>query len=283
MSEAWSLPEVELVVADYFAMLWKELAGLPIDKTAHRKALQPRLNGRSHGSIEFKHQNISAVLINFDQPYVNGYKPRQNYQALLEQVVLEYLESDRTLVEAATRSPILNPTPQPVPTFDDVRALMEEPPEPGPQRAAREQGPARPRLGVDFVQRDARNRELGRNGEEWALELERRRLHDVDKRPDLSKRVEWVATTRGDGLGYDIESFNRDGSARVIEVKTTGLGKHFPFYVSANELRVSQQRPRDYHLYRVFNFASAPRMYPLTGALDQVCRLEPQSFVARVG
>jgi len=138
-------------------------------------------------------------------------------------------------------------------------------------------------LGVDFVQRDARNRELGRNGEEWAHELERRRLHDVDKRPDLAKRVEWVATTRGDGLGYDIESFNRDGSARVIEVKTTGLGKHFPFYVSANELRVSQQRPRDYHLYRVFNFASAPRMYPLTGALDQVCRLEPQSFVARVG
>jgi hypothetical protein len=59
-----------------------------------------------------------------------------------------------------------------------------------------------------------------------------------------------------------------DGSARVIEVKTTGLGKHFTFYVSANELRV---------------FASAPRMYPLTGALDQVCRLEPQSFVARVG
>jgi len=65
-----------------------------------------------------------------------------------------------------------------------------------------------------------------------------------------------VAATRGDGLGYDIESFNRDGSARVIEERR------------ANELRV---------------FASAPRMYPLTGALDQVCRLEPQSFVARVG
>jgi len=98
---------------------------------------------------------------------------------------------------------------------------------------------------VDFVQRDAHNRDLGRNGEEWAMELEPAR--------------------------------------RVIEVKTTGLGKHFPFYVSANELRVSQQRARDYHLYRVFNFASAPRMYPLNGALDQVCRLEPQSFVARVG
>lgn len=66
-----------------------------------------------------------------------------------------------------------------------------------------------------------------------------------------------MAATRGDGLGCDIEYSNRDGSARVIEVKTMGLGKQG-------------------------NFASAPRMYPLTGALDQVCRLEQQSFVARV-
>jgi len=168
----WSRIEVELVVADYFAMLWKELAGQPVDKTAHRKALQPQLNGRSHGSIEFKHQNISAVLINFDQPYVNGYKPRQNYQLLLEQVVLEYLESDRQLVEAAESSPILNPALRPVMGFDDVQALMEEPPEPGPARPGGGSRPTRPRLGVDFVQRDAHNRDLGRNGEEWAMELE---------------------------------------------------------------------------------------------------------------
>lgn len=82
----WPPAEVSLIVADYFAMLAQELRNEPFSKTEHRRSLSPRLNGRSDGSIEFKHQNISAVLINFDQPYVNGYKPRQNYQALLEQV-----------------------------------------------------------------------------------------------------------------------------------------------------------------------------------------------------
>jgi hypothetical protein len=36
---------------------------------------------------------------------------------------------------------------------------------------------------VDFVERDAGNRRLGRLGEEWALEFEARRLHDQDRRP----------------------------------------------------------------------------------------------------
>jgi len=277
----WSRLEVELVVADYFAMLREELAGRRVDKTAHRRALLP-LQNRTAGSIEFKHQNISAVLINFDQPYIDGYKPRYNYQALLEQVVLEFLETDRQLAELAVASPVLSPEVLPDTGFDDVRRLIEEPPPAqafAPDGAQRRRAPVR----VDFVERDARNRALGRNGEEWAVEFERRRLHDVEKRPDLAKRIEWISQTRGDGFGYDVESFNRDGSTRVIEVKTTGLGKHFPFYVSANEVRVSRDRPADYHLYRVFDFARQPRLFQLAGALDQLCRLEPQSYVARVG
>ncbi len=92
-----------------------------------------------------------------------------------------------------------------------------------------------------------------------------------------------MAQSRGDGLGYDIESFNGDGSPRLIEVKTTGSGKHFPFYVTANEVRVSRDHAPRYHLYRVFDFARAPRLYQLNGALDDVCRLEASTFVARVG
>ena len=286
MPNPWSRTEVELIVADYFAMLFDELAGKHVDKTARRKALQPHLAGRSEGSIEFKHQNLSAVLINFDQPYIDGYKPRQNYQDLLEQVVLEFIEADRQLSETVTHSPVLNPTAPPVMSWDDVLGLMEAPPDRDNSRDKSKTGKerrTRAPVQIDFVQRDARNRVLGKNGEEWATEFERRRLHDVDKRPDLAKRVDWVAQTRGDGLGYDIESFNQDGSPRLIEVKTTGLGKHFPFYVTANELRVSQERAPDYHLYRVFNFATSPRLYPLQGALDAACHLEPQSFVARVG
>jgi hypothetical protein len=53
MARDWSEFEVEAVVTDSFAMLLK---------TAHRHALARLLDDRSEGSIEFKHQNISAVL-----------------------------------------------------------------------------------------------------------------------------------------------------------------------------------------------------------------------------
>ena len=283
MSDPWSLLEVELVVADYFAMLRDELAGRPVDKSLHRRALHPLLNNRSEGSIEFKHQNISAVLINFDQPYINGYKPRQNYQGLLEQVVLEFGESDRQLAQVVANSAVLNPLALPRNGFDNVMALMVEPPEASGTAAERRRGVRPPIKGIDFVMRDAKNRTLGHNGEEWAQEFERRRLHDVERRPDLAKRVEWVAQTQGDGLGYDIASFNSDESPRLIEVKTTGLGKYFPFYVTENELRVSQAETTRYHLYRVFDFAKEPHLYQLNGALSDVCRLEPTIYRARVG
>jgi hypothetical protein len=65
-------------------------------------------------------------------------------------------------------------------------------------------------------------------------------------------------------------------SARqFIEVKTTGLGKHSPFYVTANEVRCSEDCPERFRLYRVFDFARNPRVYVVTGALSRKCRLEP--------
>src|SRR5262245_3190566 len=79
----WAADEVRLLVADYFAMLEAELLGRPYRKSDHRKALVPRLAGRSEGSVEFKHQNLSAVLVELGLPYIEGYKPKGNYQSLL--------------------------------------------------------------------------------------------------------------------------------------------------------------------------------------------------------
>jgi hypothetical protein len=283
MNRDWSRLEAELIVADYFAMLRASLAGEPIDKTKHRQALKPLLSDRSDGSIEFKHQNISAVLINFDQPYLAGYKPRMNYQALLEQVVLEFLESDRALQDSWRNSPVLSPTNRPAIEDVPVDQLFVPAPEwvvsQGSSRVAGEPRAVR----LDFVQRDAGNRVMGRLGEEWVLEVEQRRLQDVEGRRDLAHKVEWVADTRGDGLGYDIASFEGNGAPRLIEVKTTGLGREFPFYVTANEVRVSRTQSRNFWLYRVFGFSESPRLYTLNGALDDVCRLEPRSYLARPG
>jgi hypothetical protein len=63
-------------------------------------------------------------------------------------------------------------------------------------------------------------------------------------------------------------------------VKTTGLGKFFPFYVTATEVRCSEDGADQYHLFRVFDFGKVPRVYILTGALTATCRLEPTSYRA---
>lgn len=286
MTGDWSRDEVELVVADYFAMLRAELSREPYSKAAHNRALQERI-GRSRGSVEFKHQNISAVLVNYRQPFIAGYLPRFNYQALLEQVVLEWLAGDPRFFQRLADGPVLAPTSKP--RFGEAIRLssLVEPP---PTLTAlgvdvgEDEGDGKARVyRTDFVRRDAENRKLGRLGEEWTIEFERRRLHDEEGRPDLAKRIEWVADTRGDGAGYDIASFNADESPRLIEVKTTGLGKEFPFMVTANEVRVSERQHDRYHLYRVFDFAARARLYMLQGALSRLCDLEPTQYRARPG
>jgi hypothetical protein len=82
----WTDKEVDLIVADYFEMRDKELSGETYIKAQRNAALQ-RLIGRSRGSIEFKHQNISAVLMKLGEPWINGYKPMPNFQkALLDAI-----------------------------------------------------------------------------------------------------------------------------------------------------------------------------------------------------
>ena len=71
--EDWSRLEVEACVADYLRMLTLELNGQRYSKTEHAKALMQRLDGRSRPSIEFKHCNISAVMLALGYPNIDGY------------------------------------------------------------------------------------------------------------------------------------------------------------------------------------------------------------------
>ena len=253
---AWSLFEVEAVVADYFAMLDLELAGAGFNKADRNRRLRKLLDSRSAGSVEFKHQNISAILVNHALPYIAGYKPRQNYQALLERVVLTHIESDRDWARRALRSRAFSSTDVPETDFDRLSALEEAPPERRPSKVRIQPRPVQ----IDFV--------------------EQRRLHDIARRPDLSRLIRHVSADEGDGLGYDIQSFDVAGNPILIEVKTTGLGKSFPFYVSRNELQCSKREASRYQLYRVFEFSKDPRLFKLKGDLEAACNLQPVNYRA---
>src|SRR6266480_7714123 len=97
----WSRLEVEAAVAYYLDMLALELRGEPFNKAEHNRNLARVLNSRTRGSIERKHQNISAVLIELGYPYIDGYKPLSNYQRLLYEVVEDRLLNAVGLHQAA--------------------------------------------------------------------------------------------------------------------------------------------------------------------------------------
>ena len=277
----WSEQEVQRTVTEYFNMLRSELLGQSYNKTDHRRRLLPLLDGRSESSIEFKHTNVSAVLVHMGLPYIGGYKPRGNYQSLLAEKVETFLEQHPDFFGQLAEAQVISPQTMPSVPAGAAQGFFEQPPDriQAPDAAGQ---PWVKRQGrrTDFPRRDAENRKLGKLGEAFALDLEQRRLKEQG-RDDLAEKVEWISDTRGDGIGFDILSFDeKDDSERFVEVKTTGLGKYFPFYVSSNEVRCSEACPDQYHLYRVFQFSKSPRIYILRGALSEACRLQPTQFRA---
>lgn len=279
----WSEDEVRLIVAHYFDMLETSLLGNPLNKTEHRKKLLPQLSGRSEGSIEFKHQNVSGVLVELGRAYIEGYKPRSNYQSILAQEVESFLDQRLDFLQQLAAAPTLNPTqPKAVakPSLEDV---IEDPPEKifAPSTTTKLWLTRKARK-IDFAELDAANRRLGKLGEQFVLDLERYRLN-LAGRDDLAQKVVWASRDIGDGLGFDILSFDEaDDSERMLEVKATGLGKFFPFYVTSNEVRCSEDIPQQYQLFRVFDFGRSPRLYILHGSLREPCQLEPVLYRAVV-
>ena len=281
----WSDTEIDAIVADYFDMLRHEQSDQAYNKTAHRLTLMGAIE-RSEGSIERKHMNISAVLAILGLPYIDGYKPYSNFQRALFEAVEVRLKDDPDLHstlkgEVATvreRSPEFRIDPERI--YEDVPIGREvsgvQLPEDINKILRKFEPPA---------ERDARNRMLGKAGEEFVFELERRRLSMLG-RWDLAGNVRWVARDDGDGYGFDILSFNGRGNIldanreRWLEIKTTNGPKTTPFFVTRNELSVSQENPDSFRVVRLYDFHKNVRAYRLEPPLEEHVRLTPAIYSA---
>lgn len=274
----WSRVEVEACVASYLTMLALELNGQRYNKTAYAETLMRKLDDRNRGSVEFKHCNISAVLLDLGYPSINGYKPRFKYQHELVDVVESQLAGN-PVIDAAAQAAVERPAIEIA--VSESHAVWVTAPKPSKVReAAAEYSPSFLPIRRDYLAREARNRSLGRAGELFVLELESRRLHAEGKKA-LSARVEHVAASQGDGLGYDVLSFESNGRERLIEVKTTAFGELTPFYVSRNEIARSNADADKYRLYRLFDFREKPRVFQLPGSIEAHCKLDPVTYLAR--
>ncbi|MFC3175015.1 DUF3883 domain-containing protein [Novosphingobium bradum] len=131
----------------------------------------------------------------------------------------------------------------------------------------------------DVAERDARNRALGKAGEQLVLQHEISTLRSAG-RDDLADKVRWTSVQDGDSYGFDILSFTSDGHDRLIEVKTTNGWDRTPFHISRNELAVAEERREHWQLVRVWDFARAPKAFALRPPLQAHAELTPTSFLA---
>lgn len=267
----WSDWEVDAIVANYFDMLSDELSRKSYSKAEHNEALQSPIP-RNRKSIEFKHCNVSAVLERLGIPYIRGYRPLPHFQKALIEAVERYLDANGqpipdgtvTVPAVVAEAPTLWVGPSP-----EIEASEHKEPEALRQLVRK----------FDPAQRDARNRALGRQGEELAFMHEQQRLR-LANRIDLAKKVEWTSEVRGDGAGYDIRSFNLDGSERLIEVKTTNGPAKTPFFLSEPERAFSEERPDAFMLLRLYDFFEKPSAFELRPPLNERLALSPTNYRA---
>jgi hypothetical protein len=269
----WSDEAVELAVAGYFD-LWKlKLAGqTPVKLHKYREISEA--TGRNVKSVERKFQNISAVLEFIGLPWLPGLAPLRNYQRALIAAVearvdgIWHQEPDNSRANPGLSDVVIlfpEQTPQVEPPITSGNPQLE--------RLARKFDPAL---------RDLQNRKTGLIGEELVYRSEIARLNQAG-RSDLAKKVKWISQEEGDGAGYDIRSFEADGTERFFEVKTTVGHRRTPFYLSRNEREFAEEAPESFRIFRLYEIGMAPRSFLIAPPLDSALILEPSVYRASFG
>lgn len=285
--QVWSAAENDAVVSAWFDMLADELAGRAYVKAERRRALEARI-GRSKASVEWKHMNVSHAAELLGLPTVDGYKPAPNIQRSLVDAVERFLDArpewQRLGVtwEASAGMAEAGAVWRDAPGVAAASSLTADDGVPD-LRSVEAREPALERLARKFdpVERDHRNRTLGARGEAMVVDFERARLIRAG-RERLAERVRQVSL-EDDGAGFDVLSFEADGSERWLEVKTTAGGPRTPFFVTRNELAVGERRPEAWRVARIYDAARRPRLFELGPPLGERVRLEPEVWRAGFG
>lgn len=309
----WTDAQNDLIVAEYFAMM----EFIPTAERGMKARRKRQLNekiGRGIGSIDFKLGNVSAVAQELGLPPLPGFVPAPKFQNSIVEAFDRYLElhpeawgigqgvnplpiagpmeggfehSPSALPSAETPPGIsdlgraftgIEPLPTPSPFLP---LIVESAPAPGAPRKPRPAGLERLVRKYNPAARDHRNRALGRLGEEYAFRHEVERL-TAAARPDLARKVEWTSQERGDGAGYDIKSFHPSGAERLIEVKATRGARSTPFFLTRTEREVSEERPEEWRLHRLYELAGEPKLFRLKPPLETVVTLQPETWRAWV-
>jgi hypothetical protein len=258
----------DLLVAEYFELDRIQRAGGEVEKEKLYQRLGDIID-RKPGGVGNKFQNISAVLDSLNMEYARGHRPRPNIQQSLADAVERYLDAHPTLVFGESKLPDVGPA-----DVIEVEAPLAMPPGPAIERTVE-----RIARKYNHAERDARNRKLGALGEKLILEREKLSLRKLGK-DSLADKVRHVSELDGDGVGYDIRSYDPSGEERLIEVKTTNGPATTAFFLSRTEHDVSLEKAAIWRLHRVHLFSSDPKVFILPPPLSQSTNLEIATWKA---
>ena len=136
---------------------------------------------------------------------------------------------------------------------------------------------------TDYAKKQAEAQRIGNIGEEYILEVERKRL----KAEKIKKEPIWISE-KNDTFGFDILSYKKnDENPKVldnlyIEVKTTSGDLYKEFYVSNLELKTSEKYKDNYVIARVYKATDEKTIgykYYYGSFKDQFSNLEKGSIL----
>jgi hypothetical protein len=119
----------------------------------------------------------------------------------------------------------------------------------------------------DYPKKTIRNMAIGIRGEQIVKEFEQRKLVNF---PEWLKEINWISE-KTDGQGYDIDSFETDGTPMQIEVKSTTkkfLGKA-EFYLTEFERSISTDLSNYYLYYLSDVLSNTPIIYVFKAPFDE--------------
>lgn len=272
----WTTAELRCVVRSYFTMLGLERKKISYVKKAERVKLMGFIP-RGEKAIEFKYQNVSSVLSQLGLDYINGYKPKDHIQLILVDIVEEYL--DQSFLENVATNNHEDRYSQIISGINvkkhSLGDYFVDPPERSQSSTKVTKKIRFLANKVDHFSQQRMKKALGDAGEEFVFLLEQAQLQTL---PSLLENVKWVARDDGDGCGYDILSFELNGSEKFIEVKTTNGGSRTPFYLSRYEYEFACRNPEAFVIYRVYDFSKNPTIYQAKFPFTNNLSLQAESY-----
>jgi hypothetical protein len=136
---------------------------------------------------------------------------------------------------------------------------------------------------IDWDALNKTRKHHGDLGEMFVYDLEKNYLTKVG-RSDLAEKVRHVAS-EGDGHGYDIQSFNKDGSKKFIEVKATNSSTGSSFNISKNEFSFLQNNLSSavvYHVHNVNNERETTVVVYPAGEVLNSPNISPSGYVVKM-